>query len=131
VLAHAKEQSTALKVFDVFEMIPEPSERDDGDVIDRYNVIKSGESKGIGGEGLYNGYEKELVRKVEDNFRQNDIELAVEKVDLVQGGFNETLAKERGALSFAHIDCDWFDSAMICFVELWSRLSPGGSLVSR
>jgi O-methyltransferase len=42
--------------FDVFEMIPAPtSEKDDEKSKQRYNLIASGKSEGIGGD-LYYGY---------------------------------------------------------------------------
>jgi asparagine synthase (glutamine-hydrolysing) len=43
----AKAQQRELILYDTFEMIPPPSERDLADVHERYEVIKSGKAKGI------------------------------------------------------------------------------------
>jgi asparagine synthase (glutamine-hydrolysing) len=32
-------------------------------------------------------------------------------------------------VSFAHIDCDWYDSVITCLNQIEPRLSPGGILV--
>src|SRR5439155_425231 len=56
VLAAAKAKSRPLFVYDVFGMIPQPSARDGQDVHARYQVIQSGQSRGIRGKKYY-GYE--------------------------------------------------------------------------
>ena len=50
VLAAAKSPLRQLNVYDVFGVIPAPSERDGQDVLDRYQVIMSGQSEGIAGQ---------------------------------------------------------------------------------
>src|ERR1700730_16242425 len=54
--------------FDVFEMISAPtSEKDDEKSKQRYNLIASGKSEGIGGD-LYYGYRNNLLEEVMQSF---------------------------------------------------------------
>lgn len=46
--------------YDVFGMIPAPSERDPDDVHERYAAIVSGSSDGLAGD-VYYGYRKDLL----------------------------------------------------------------------
>jgi asparagine synthase (glutamine-hydrolysing) len=55
-------------------MIPPPSLKDGTDVHERYNVISSGQSIGLGG-GTYYGYIDNLKRTVEKNFNTCNLEL--------------------------------------------------------
>ena len=54
-------------VYDVFGMIPPPTDNDGEDVQQRYNEIVGGNSKGIKGKSYY-GYEDDLYGKVVDWF---------------------------------------------------------------
>ena len=62
VLASAKARTRPFFIYDVFGMIPPPSEKDGADVHERYRIIRTGQSKGIGG-GKYYGYEEDLYDK--------------------------------------------------------------------
>jgi hypothetical protein len=53
VMTAAKKPAREFFVYDVFGMIPAPSERDGEDVLNRYDVIKRGEAKGIGDRAYY------------------------------------------------------------------------------
>ena len=66
-MAAAKDPQREMKVYDVFGMIPEPSERDGQDVLDRYEKISAGESRGIRGETYY-GYRQDLLGEVTESF---------------------------------------------------------------
>jgi len=55
VMAHAKSKQRPLYVYDVFEIIPPPTNKDDTDVHERYRIIKDGQAQGIGGKKYY-GY---------------------------------------------------------------------------
>jgi hypothetical protein len=69
VMATAKSDARPFYIYDVFGMIPPPSSRDGEDVHRRYEIIKSGKSKGIGGQKYY-GYVDGLLDKVIENFRK-------------------------------------------------------------
>ena len=110
-------------------MIPEPGERDDADVRKRYDVIKDGKARGIRGDTYY-GYREHLLEEVKNSFCEllgiRDVE---EKgIRLIKGLFEDTLIVD-GPVSLAHIDCDWYDSVMVCLERIVPRLVPGGVLV--
>ena len=115
-----------LNVYDVFGMIPPPSENDGNDIHNRYKIIKEGKSNGINGE-LYYGYEKNLLNKVKQNLKnfglKND-----DNISLIQGLYEETL-KIKEAVAFAHIDCDWYSSVMTCLMQIEPNLSLGGIII--
>jgi O-methyltransferase len=64
--------------YDVFGMIPAPSEADEKDTHERYNVIASGEATGIGGDPYY-GYNKDLYDTVVNSFALYNLTVDDEK----------------------------------------------------
>jgi O-methyltransferase len=114
--------------YDVFGLIPPPSERDDDRARERYAVIASGRSDGIGGDRYY-GYESDLLAKVRNNFAAFGLEVDGRRIRLVRGFFAETLPLGGGAVAFAHIDCDWYDPVMLCLEHSYRRLSRGGFII--
>src|SRR6476620_3510321 len=60
LLCASKSPKRELFIYDVFDMIPPPGDKDGTDVHERYAVIKSGQSKGIGGDTYY-GYTSNLL----------------------------------------------------------------------
>ncbi|NYI79921.1 SAM-dependent methyltransferase [Nocardioides panzhihuensis] len=127
VMAAAKDPKRPMKVYDVFGMIPEPSERDGEDVHNRYRKIVSGTSKGIGGETYY-GYRDNLYDEVSDSFVRHGIDPAQHNVELVQGLFQDTLKIDE-PVAFAHLDGDWYESTMICLERIAPHLVVGGRIV--
>jgi asparagine synthase (glutamine-hydrolysing) len=127
VMAAAKAPERPLFVYDVFGMIPPPSERDGPDVHARYETIRSGQSTGIGG-GTYYGYEEDLLGRVEDNFVRQGYPPSEHSVALVQGLFQDTVRPE-GPVAVAHIDGDWYESVRTCLERIEPHLPVGGVLV--
>ena len=127
VLAGSKNTGRPLFVYDVFGMIPPPSERDGRDVFERYEEIRTGRAKGIQNDGYY-GYEAGLLSTVEENFRVLGLDPDATHVHLVQGLFEDTLHPS-GPVALAHIDGDWYDSVAVCLQRIWPRMSPGGVVV--
>ena len=127
VMATAKGAGRPLYVYDVFGMIPPPSERDGADVHERYRTIEAGQSEGIGGETYY-GYEEDLMGKVAANFGRHGVPVEDRDVHLVKGLYQDTLHVEE-PVALAHIDCDWYESVMTCLQRIEPKLSPGGALV--
>ncbi|MFE6647835.1 class I SAM-dependent methyltransferase [Nocardioides sp. NPDC057772] len=126
-MAAAKDPKRVMRVYDVFGMIPEPSERDGEDVHKRYRKIVSGTSKGIGGETYY-GYRDNLYDEVSDSFARHGIDLAEHNVELVQGLFQDTLKIDE-PVAFAHLDGDWYESTMTCLERITPHLVVGGRIV--
>ncbi len=127
VIASAKSKERPLELYDVFGLIPPPSEKDGADVHDRYEVIRSGRSQGIGGDEYY-GYQQDLLRRVIDAFDSAGFPVAEHSVALHKGLVQDTL-HPTGAIALAHIDCDWYDSVYTSLDRIEPRLSPGGFLV--
>ncbi len=127
VLASAKSPARPMRVYDVFGMIPPPTEADEQDVHERYEVIRSGRSEGLGGDRYY-GYEENLLAKVADNFETHGVPLESNKVELVQGLFEDTMHFEE-PVCIAHIDGDWYESVATCLERIHPVLVPGGVMV--
>jgi O-methyltransferase len=117
------------KGFDVFGMIPPPTERDGEDTHIRYETIAQGKSVGIGGDEYY-GYVENLYEKVLHSFSDFNIPVDGDRVSLHKGLFENTLKIGAGdRISLAHIDCDWFDPVYYCLSTISPVLSAGGVIV--
>ena len=127
VMTAAKKPDRPFFVYDVFGMIPEPSDKDGNDVLDRYKVIKQGEAKGIGDRGYY-GYETDLQLKVQQNFSRHGFPIVENNVKLVKGLFLDTITGSE-PVALAHVDGDWYNSVMDCLQRIAPRLVIGGTLV--
>lgn len=123
----AKAQERILMIYDTFGMIPPPSDQDQEDVHKRYEIIRSGKSKGIGTDTYY-GYVDNLKEKVKLNLKRHGLPPDDHNIFLKQGLFQNTMIiKEK--VAFAHIDCDWYDSVMTSLQRIEPKLSKGGILV--
>jgi O-methyltransferase len=127
---HAARHARSFHGFDVFGMIPAPtSDKDDAKSKERYKVIASRQSKGIGGETYY-GYRQNLFEEVCTSFARHGIPVDGKTVVLHKGPFQETWASYEGrTVAFAHIDCDWYDPVKFCLERVADRLSPGGVII--
>lgn len=127
VIAAAKSKNRTFNVYDVFGMIPQPSDKDDADVHERYKVIADGQSEGIGNNKYY-GYEENLYDKVKDNFRTHGIDVDLNNVNLIKGLFQNTIEIDE-RVAMAHIDGDWYESVTTCLERIEPHLVQGGVLV--
>ena len=127
ILANAKNQSRSLELYDSFETMPPPTEKDGVDAHQRFETIKDGKSTGLKGE-LYYGYEKDLLSKVKENIRSL---VPTEKNKNIKyfKGFYEDSLKINEPVALAHIDCDWYSSVWTCLKEIEPHLSTGGVLI--
>lgn len=127
VMASAKSSARPMKVYDVFGMIPPPSDKDGEDVHQRYERIRAGRSRGVGGE-LYYGYRDGLYDEVEESFARCGVEVAAHRVELVRGLFADTIRLQE-PVALAHLDGDWYESTMTCLERIAPLLVPGGRIV--
>ena len=127
VLAAAKRRERPMKVYDVFEMIPAPTERDGPDVHARYRKIVRGKARGPGGETYY-GYRENLLQEVTDSFARLGVPVAEHNVELVRGLFQDTIRLDE-PVAFAHLDADWYESTMTCLTRIAPLVVPGGRIV--
>ena len=127
VMAAAKAPERPMKVYDVFGMIPPPTERDGPDVHKRYAKIAAGEAKGHGNERYY-GYRDDLYDEVVESFTRLGLPPAEHNVELIRGLFEETIDLHE-PVAFAHLDGDWYESTMTCLTRIAPLLVPGGRIV--
>lgn len=115
--------------YDVFGMTPPTTDADDEKSRARYEAIKSGQAKGLGGNRYY-GYEPDLYDKVKASFRAFGLEPNSRHIRLVKGLFENTLTfPEHRPVAFAHIDCDWHDPVKLCLERIYPVLAKGGVIV--
>jgi O-methyltransferase len=113
--------------YDMFGMIPAPSQSDEKDAHNRYADIASGRSEGIKGAGYY-GYEPDLLGKVRQSFAE--FGLADEsRFELIAGDFRETFTPPPRPVDVMHIDCDWHDSVVFCLDAAKMHLRTGGVIL--
>ena len=127
VLAAAKSPERRLKVYDVFGMIPPPSDADGEDVHRRYEKITAGDARGVGGETYY-GYRDDLYGEVTESFARHGLPVDASNVDLVQGYFEDTIHLDE-PVALAHLDGDWYESTRTCLERIVPHLAVGGRLV--
>jgi Macrocin-O-methyltransferase (TylF) len=127
VMAAAKAAARGMKVYDVFGMIPAPSEQDGPDVHRRYEKIAGGEAKGVGGDTYY-GYRDDLYEEVKASFSRLGVPVDEHNVELVQGLFEDTIDLDE-PVAFAHLDGDWYESTLTCLERLAPLIVPGGRIV--
>lgn len=127
LLSKLKSTSRPFNVYDVFDMIPPPSEEDPADVHERYKTIKEGKAEGFAGDEYY-GYQKDLYSVVQKNFEQFQVDIKKENVSLIKGLLQDTM-KIDGPVALAHIDVDWYDPVMTCLERITPHLVPGGVII--
>ena len=127
VIAASKASTRRLELYDVFGQIPPPSAKDGKDVLARYQAILSGQSAGIDGDTYY-GYQPDLLGKVASHFRDFGLVPEAHNVHFVAGTYQDTLHPS-GPVALAHIDCDWYESVMVCLERIRADglLTPGES----
>ena len=114
--------------YDVFGMIPPPGPNDPPEVHERYRVISSGESRGIGGDEYY-GYRDDLYEQVAAAFAARGLPIDGGARSLHRGLFEDTLHLSE-PVALVHIDCDWYEPVMLCLERLHPLLSPGGYVIA-
>ncbi len=110
--------------YDMFAMIPAPSDSDEKDAHKRYADIANGSSHGIKG-AVYYGYEPDLLGKVRKSFAEFGL-VDDSRFELIAGDFRETFAPPPRPVDVMHIDCDWHDSVVFCLEAARRHLRPGG-----
>ena len=121
-----KSRERPLRVYDVFDMIPPPSDQDGGDLKRRYEEITSGAAVGLGGTKYYL-YEEDLQGVVEGNFRRLGFSISDHNVKLIKGKVQDTLLVTE-PVALAHIDVDWYEPVTACLERIMPNLIVGGSV---
>lgn len=126
LLCAMKSAERPLRVYDVFDMIPPPSEQDGEDMRARYQEISSGSATGLGG-GCYYLYEDDLQSVVTKNFRRYGFPIEDNNVQLIKGPVQDTLEVNE-PVALAHIDVDWYEPVFACLERIVPQLIVGGSV---
>lgn len=127
VLAAARCTSRHVYLYDTFEGIPAPSQKDGAAAQQRYEVIRSGRAEGRRGQ-LYYGYDKDLQRSVANALQRFGFPPEESQIHLVKGFYQDTLYPPE-TVALAHLDCDWYESVKTCLERITPALAPGGVLV--
>jgi len=127
VITAAKSRARLFKLYDTFEQIPPPSNKDGNDVHLRWIEISSGKAQGIQGD-LYYGYDNNLLEHVNENFSKFGFNPEDNNIHFIQGLFQDKMQIDE-PVAFAHLDCDWYDSVWTCLQRIEPNLIPGGQLV--
>jgi asparagine synthase (glutamine-hydrolysing) len=115
--------------FDVFGMIPPPSEKDESDSHARFKAIREGKSRGLG-EDKYYGYMDDLYQKVIRNFENFGLHVDQNKINLHKSLFEESVHfKSDDVAALAHIDCDWYEPVRFCMESVSSIMPSGGIII--
>lgn len=127
VMATAKQAQRPLYLYDAFGMIPPPSAQDGADAHNRYQMIASGKAAGIRNEPYY-GYQNNLYAQVQETLATAGFAPTRHHIRMIRGFYQDTLQVEE-PVALAHLDCDWYDSVMVCLQRIEPHLVSGGVLV--
>jgi O-methyltransferase len=112
LLAAATSPSRQVYLFDSFQGLPEPGEKDGQQAHSLYR------------EGWCQG----TAVDVRDICRR--LGVADSRVHLVVGWFQDTLPRfEAHPVALLHIDADWYESVQLCLETFYDRVAPGGYIV--
>ncbi|GHA84888.1 hypothetical protein GCM10009069_05010 [Algimonas arctica] len=115
--------------YDVFGQIPPPDENDSPRSHERYEIIDSGQSKGISGDSYY-GYRDDLINDVKANFARLGAPVDGHRISLVKGLFRDTVDfPESTVIQLAHIDCDWYDPTLFCLNSVAPHIPKWGTII--
>lgn len=126
LLCATKAQNRPMRVYDVFDMIPPPSEHDGADMKARYQEIAAGKAVGLDG-GRYYLYERDMLALVRENFQRLGYPIEQHNVQLIKGMVQDTLTVDE-PVALAHIDVDWFEPVTACLERIVPRLIVGGAV---
>jgi len=127
VIVKSKQPERVLRLYDVFEMLPAPSENDDLKSHQAYEYFITGKVKGAT-DVNYVAHSEDLLSFTKLNMIQVGIDPDAANVTFVKGLYHDTLFVDE-PIAFAHIDCDWYDSVMLCIDRLSDYMSPKGVML--
>lgn len=127
VLAKTKRRGRELRLFDVFELLPPPSDEDGAKARKVYESFQQGEANSMV-DTNYLVHSKNLLSFTIENMREVGIDPERDNVKFVKGLYEDTLIIDK-PVAFAHVDCDWFDSVNTCIDRIADFVSPNGIIL--
>jgi hypothetical protein len=127
VIAKSKAPERELRLYDVFEMLPPPSENDDARSHEVYREFAAGKATAPVDRN-YIAHSSDLLAYARENMRSTGVDPDAANVRFIKGLYEDTL-KVEVPVAFAHIDCDWYDSVKLCIARLADRMSAGGIML--
>ena len=113
LLHHYRASTRNLWLFDAFEEFPEPKYEGDKYV---HPVSKI----------LYERFPS--IENVKSNFEK--FELLTNNLCFVKGRFDKSVSNvDIPQISILHLDCDYYDSTLICLEKYYPQISPGGYVI--
>jgi hypothetical protein len=127
VIAKVKGPGRELRLYDVFELLPPPSARDGAGARQAYDRFLGGVATNVA-DIAYLAHAKDLLAFAQQTLRDTGIAIETSNIAFVKGPFQDTLRLD-GPVAFAHIDCDWYDSVMLCIERIADFMSPRGIML--
>ncbi len=127
VIAKVKAPDRELRLYDLFALLPPPSARDGAGARQAYERFLAGKITSLT-DAAYLAHAKDLLDFARQTMRETGIDLETSNIHFVKGLFQDTL-KLDGPVAFAHIDCDWYDSVVLCIERIADLVSPRGIML--
>lgn len=99
--------------FDSFEGFPDPVEKD--------------ETTPIKGKGFWASPPETVLKVLRDGRLSDDV--IRQRIHLVKGWFDQTLALYEGRIALLHLDCDLYASYKLSLHTLYEKVEPGGVIM--
>lgn len=129
LMCAAKSPERPMRVYDLFEMLPPPSEHDGDDMKARYAEIAGKKAVGIDG-GQYYLYEADLLATVTNNFARYGYPIEANNIQLIKGKAQDTVTVSE-PVALANIDVDWYEPVTACLERVMPHLIVGGAVAVR
>jgi hypothetical protein len=127
VIAKTKQPDRELRLFDVFDMLPAPSAADGARAAQVYEYFRAGRVQGLT-DVNYVSHSRDMLAFVRANMRAVGVEPDACNIRFEKGLYQDTLHVDQ-PVAFAHIDCDWHDSVMVCIERIAGLISPRGIML--
>ena len=129
IISCLKEQCRKFFVYDVFGMIPPPTEFDSSASFRRHSEIVSGSANGLGSGHTYYGYQDNLEDRVKQYIEHClASSLDSHNVQLINQDIRNILAINH-PVSFCHIDVDWYEPTCKSLDLIRDNLIPGSVIL--
>jgi Macrocin-O-methyltransferase (TylF) len=127
IIAKTKHASRELRLYDVFALLPPPTQGDGDRSMEVYEYFRSGRVQGLV-DVNYVSHVQDLLSFTRRNMEEVGINPDAANIRFVKGLYQDTLQIDH-PVAFAHIDCDWYDSVVTCIDRIADVVSPGGIML--